>query len=214
MFFEPPSAQEEALRPPKLGPPAWYAPPAEEMGAAVTSDLLLARTPNVAVALPTIRAFTTGCLLDVEIVMRRRSLPPDDFQALQMSVFPHMISSVSARGLPDNLLRFGVRFADGTKATTVGQRFDLAGLPQDPPASPQLSWLLGGTSLRSGDNDEGSLFNIGLWLWPSPPPETFELGVEWPDGGIELSITPLDGAAIVSAAERSVPYWPDPPPGD
>ncbi|MER6829015.1 hypothetical protein ABT352_23750 [Streptosporangium sp. NPDC000563] len=212
MFFEPPSAQEEATRPPKPELPAWYAPPAEEMGATMTSDLLLARTQNVAITLPTIRAFSTGCLLDVDIVMRRRSLPPDDFQALQMSVFPHMISSVSARGLPDNLLRFGVRFADGTKATTVGQRFDLARLPQDPPSVPRLSWLFGGMSLRSGGDEEGFL-TVGLWLWPSPPPETFELGVEWPSAGIELSIATLDGAAIVSAAERSVPYWPDPPPG-
>jgi len=210
MFFEPPVAQEEAPRPPKPELPAWYAPPAEEMGTVMISDLVLARSPNVAIALPTIRAFGTGCLLNLEIVTRRRSLPLADFQTLQMSLFPHMIPGVGGRGLPDNLLRFGVRFADGTKVTTVGQRFDLARLPRDPPPGPQLSLMLGGASLRSGDDDEG-LITMGLWLWPSPPPETFELGVEWPAGGIELSIATLDGAAIASAAERSVPYWPDPP---
>jgi hypothetical protein len=44
-----------------------------------------------------------------------------------------------------------------------------------------------------------------------PPPETFELGVEWPAGGIELSIAHLDGEAIGSAVQQSVPYWPDSP---
>jgi hypothetical protein len=52
---------------------------------------------------------------------------------------------------------------------------------------------------------------FGLWLWPLPPAETFELAVEWPLGGIELTITELDGAAITAAAGRSAHYWPDPP---
>ncbi|GAA4183935.1 hypothetical protein GCM10022252_12020 [Streptosporangium oxazolinicum] len=208
MFFEPPPAQEESARPPKPGLPGWYAPPAEEMGTVVTSGLVLARTPNIVITLPTIQAFGTGCLMNVDIAMRRHAMSPDDFQALQLSVYPHMVTGVGAGRLPDNLLRFGVRFADGTKATTVGQRFDLARLPQDPPPAPRLSWLLGGASLRSGDDDAG-VAAMGLWLWPPPPRETFELGVEWPAGGVELSLTVLDGAAIVSAAERSVPYWPD-----
>ncbi|MER5643692.1 hypothetical protein [Streptosporangium sp. NPDC002524] len=210
MFFEPPAAQEESTRPSRPGLPAWYAPPAGEMGATMISDLVLARTPNVAITLPTIQAFGTGCLLNVNIVMRQHTLSPDDFQALQLSVYPHMVAGVGAGRLPDNLLRLGVRFADGTKATTVGQRFDMAGLPQDPPPAPRLSLLFGGASVRSGDEGAG-VATMGLWLWPSPPRETFELGVEWPAGGIELSIVLLDGAAIASAAERSVPYWPDSP---
>jgi hypothetical protein len=41
------------------------------------------------------------------------------------------------------------------------------------------------------------------------PAETFEFAVEWPFGGIELTIAELDGAAIVAAAGRSARYWPD-----
>jgi hypothetical protein len=33
--------------------------------------------------------------------------------------------------------------------------------------------------------------------------------VEWPFGGIGLTIIELDGAAIVAAAGRSASYWPD-----
>ncbi|MDH2429371.1 hypothetical protein [Sphaerisporangium sp. TRM90804] len=213
MFFEPPVVQEEPARSPKPGLPAWYAPPGEVMGAVVVSGLVLGRSPRVVVAVPTIVAFRTGCLMNVEIVMRRHTLSAEDFQALQMSVYPHMVAGVSAGRLPDNLLRFGVRYSDGSKVTTVGQSFDFKELPQDPPPGPRLSLLLGGVSMRSGDEDAGVL-TMGLWLWPSPPPETFELGVEWPVGGIELSMGVLDGAAIASAAERAVPYWPDSPPGE
>jgi hypothetical protein len=213
MFFEPPPAQEESARPPKPGWPAWSAPPAEEMGAVMVCGLTLARSPNVAITLPTILAFSTGCLLHVDIVTRRRTLSPDDFQALQVSALPHMITGVRAdRSLPDQLLRFGVRFADGAKATTVGQRWDRTQLPQDPPPGPRLSLLLPGMSMRSGDADAG-VMTMELWLWPSPPLESFELAVEWPVGGIELSIAELDGAAIAAAARRAVAYWPEFPQG-
>jgi hypothetical protein len=211
MFFEP-LAQEETTRPPKPGLPAWSAPPAEEMGATVISRLVLARTPNVAMTLPTIEAFSTGCLINVDIAMRRQTLSSDDFQALQLSVFPHMITGLGAGQLPDQLLRFGVRFADGTKATTVGQRLDLTELPQDPPPGPRLS-MLPDMSLRSGDED-ADVTIVGLWLWPSPPRDGFEFAVEWPSGGIELTIVELDGAAIADAAQQAIPYWPEPPKGE
>lgn len=180
------------------------------MGAVLISGLTLARTPNVAITLPTIQAFTTGCLINVDIVTRRGTLSRDDFQTLQFSVFPHMITGVKAdQPLPDQLLRFGVRFAGGAKATTVGQRLDRTQLPQDPPPGPQLSMLLPGMSLRSGDEDAG-VMTMGLWLWPSPPRESFEFAVEWPIAGVELSIVELDGTAIADAAQRAVPYWPEP----
>jgi hypothetical protein len=50
---------------------------------------------------------------------------------------------------------------------------------------------------------------FALWLWPLPPAEAFEFAVEWPSGGIELTIAELDGAAIEAAASRSAPYWPE-----
>jgi hypothetical protein len=48
-----------------------------------------------------------------------------------------MITGVKAeRPLPDQLLRFGVRFAGGAKATTVGRRLNRTRLPQEPPPAP------------------------------------------------------------------------------
>ncbi|NRQ38193.1 hypothetical protein HII36_41145 [Nonomuraea sp. NN258] len=207
MFFEPPPAEDESARPAKPEWPPWSAPPSDEMGAVIVSRLVLARTPNVAIVVPTIQAFSTGCLINADVVTRRHSLSPDDFQSLQMAVFPHMVAGVKAdQPLPDRLLRFGVRFADGTKATTVGQRLDRTRLPQDPPPGPHLSMLLPSMSMRSGD-DDAAVLTWGLWLWPSPPRERFELAVEWPAGGVELSIVELDGAAIADAAQRAVSYW-------
>lgn len=177
--------------------------------------LALARTPNVAMTLSTIQAFSAGCLISVDIVTRRRALSPDQFEALQLSVFPQLIHGLKAdRPLPERLLRFGVRFADGAKATTIGQTLDRTRLPEDPPAGPQLSLQLPGMSMRSGDDEEAGLMTMGLWLWPLPPRESFEFAVEWPVAGIEVSIIELDGAAIAAAAQQAVPYWPEPPQGE
>ncbi|MGR6913166.1 hypothetical protein ACU635_02800 [[Actinomadura] parvosata] len=98
--------------------------------------------------------------------------------------------------MPDRVLRWGVRYADGTKLTTLDER----GFP---PTGPLL--LLS----PAGDVMTGTLHSgVRLWLWPLPPPEPFELAVEWPLGGIGLTIVELDGAAIAEAARRSAPYWP------
>ena len=47
-----------------------------------------------------------------------------------------------------------------------------------------------------------------LWLWPLPPPGSFEFVVEWHNMGIDTTSVQLDGSAIVRAAERALPYWP------
>jgi hypothetical protein len=179
------------------------------MGELVVSGLVLARTANAAITLPTIQVFSTGCLMNVNIALRGHALSSEDYNALQMAIFPHLSTGTRAGRLPDSLLRFGVRFTGGAKATTVGQRFEGPPPSQDPPPGPRLSWLLGGLSQRSGDEDAAVVI-VGLWLWPLPPLEVFELGVEWPIGGIELSIVELDGSALVAAARHSpVLYWPE-----
>src|SRR4051794_6574451 len=68
---------------------------------------------------------------------------------------------VDASGrVPDDLLRFGVDFADGGRATSLDilarrERTD------EPPAGPVL-WRLGGGG--------GGLWSHDIWVWPLPPP--------------------------------------------
>lgn len=142
---------------------------------------------------------TSGARLEVGLpaclrgkqVGRQGTLSPDEWWDLQMSGHPaHPLRSRGGDRLPDKLLRLGVRYSDGAKATTV-ERHGLARPPlADPPVGPVLSWIPAG-------------------LWPLPPADTIEFAVEWPFGGISLTIVELDGAAIVSAAERSTRCWPD-----
>ncbi|PRY34294.1 hypothetical protein [Umezawaea tangerina] len=207
MFFEPdPDAQHtEPPEPPPI--PPWLSPPAEEIGVTVPLQLVVARSDNVVVLLDSVKVYSTGCLLLTEVVTRRGDLSLNDWWELRSSGHTTMINGTSeAGGLPDKVLRFGVRFPDGTKATTV------RGVPRGdrdtPPDGTVLSWTPFGGGSRFGGGMHLSHASNGLWLWPLPPAAPLEFAVEWPFGGIDLTIVELDGALVTGAAERSRPYWP------
>jgi hypothetical protein len=206
MFFEPLPAGEEPAprRLPERSP--WSGPPPLETGAVLAVERIVARSANVVVRVPVIRAFRPGCMLDVEVVSRQGTLSNDDWWDLHRSVHRGLVISPGSNQLPDKLLRLGVRYADGTKATTIEQHRRQTTASADPPAGPLLSWSPGSSGMHGR---ELGFSGFGLWLWPLPPAETFEFAVEWPFGGIELTIAQLDGAAIVAAAGRSGHYWPD-----
>lgn len=206
MFFEPPPAAEETA--PRGFPelPPWSGPPPEETGAVLAVERTVASSANVVVRVPTIRVFRSGCMLDVEVVTRQGTLSEDDWWDLHSSVYGHFHRSRPGAALPAKLLRMGVRYADGTKATTVGQHRRWGPGPADPPAGPLLCWAPGNSGMHGR---ELGFSGFGLWLWPLPPAGPFEFAVEWPFGGIDLTFAELDGAAIVAAAGRSAPYWPE-----
>ncbi len=206
MFFEPLPAGEEPVSAGIPEMPPWEGPPAQETGAVLAVNQTVARSANVVVQLPAIRVFSTGCVLDVEVFARQAGLSDDDWWQLHGSAFGgHRLRGGEA--LPRRLLRLGVRYPDGHKATTIESRSSRRRQRCDePPAGPLLAlW-----PHSSGTRGRGEIHtnNLGLWLWPLPPAETFEFAVEWPSGGIELTIAELDGAAIVAAASRSACLWP------
>jgi hypothetical protein len=206
MFFEPlPAANETAAGGlPEL--PPWSGPPALETGAVLAVEQTVARSANVVLRLPTIRVFRPGCMLDVEVVSRQGELSEDDWWDLHTSVYGGYHRLRGGAPLPRRLLRLGVRYADGRKATTIEQRLRRTQASGDLPAGPLLSWSPGGSGMHGR---EVGFSGFGLWLWPLPPAQAFEFAVEWPFGGIGLTIIELDGAAIVAAASRSASYWPE-----
>jgi hypothetical protein len=143
MFFEPLPAGEEPV--PRTLPERspWSGPPPLETGAVLAVERMVARSANVVVRVPVIRAFRPGCMLDVEVVSRQGTLSDDDWWDLHLSVHRGLIISPVGNQLPDKLLRLGVRYADGTKATTIEQDRRQTPAPADPPAGPLLSWSPG-----------------------------------------------------------------------
>jgi hypothetical protein len=192
-FFEaPPPVDPPPFEPVEHRP--WWGPPPNELGVAVPLRLVLARTDEIAVALLDIVAYTTGLSFHLTARRRRESADPRDPWFRDPLGLQARVSSGEA--LPDSLLRLGVLFADGRKATTIGS-FGVT----DEPSAPVLS--------QGGSSGSGREWEASLWLWPLPPAGPLTLVVEWPSEGIEETRQEIDAQPVLEAAQASERLWPD-----
>jgi hypothetical protein len=187
-FFTPPPPPEPVRNEPQ---PPWLGPPANELGVPVPIRLALAQTADVAVALLDVAAYSSGLEFRVAVRLRELDEPSDPF-------------GLHRRGrgdLSDDVLRFGFEYADGRRVTNLGP-------------FPGLERQDGPVLIHRGGGGGGRSWSFGYWLWPLPPAGPLTVAVEWPGRGIELTTFPLDGAALLEAAARSVRLWPGDEPAD
>jgi hypothetical protein len=206
-FFEPPPPPDPREWPEIPEPRPWWHAPRNELGVAVPLRLVLGRSERVVIALTAATAYTTG--VELKLAVRRRRDPaegPEPFYEDPMD-FPFGHPALRHRQgggeLPPEILRFGVQFSDGGKATTVGSPFKSPrpGEPEEEPAGPVLT--------QGGGGGGGGDWDWDFWLWPLPPPGPLTLAVEWPKEGIELSKRDVDSGLFVEASKSSEILWPD-----
>lgn len=145
------------------------------------------------------RAYRNG--FEFTLTLRRRHEPRgvigDPF---------HQWHEAQATGtISDEALRFGVEFAGGAKATVFeSHRFFAAEVR---PEGPVLIQRGGTGGMRT--------WELGLWVWPLPPPGPLAFVCEWPSEGIGLTRTEIEADDVLAAAERAEELWPDgdPQPG-
>lgn len=183
-----------------MNPAAWQGPPTDILGHPASIQQFVARTDHAVVALQQVIAFPEGCSLTLHVAVRRG--PLDDL------AWKGLLGS-HASGDPDLApidadLKLGVRFPDGSRATTVDNAFRGWAHPTDRPEPPMLIEADSGST----SNDRFYQSDRRLWLWPLPPPGPFEFVIEWQSMGIDTTATTLDGSAIVRAAKQALPYWP------
>lgn len=202
-FFEPPAPPPE---PERWEPPQWFQPPVDELAALVPDRRLLARSDRgVVILLSHIDVFRTGCMLRIRVSVHNRddTRREDwfDMHDVVMGGRRHPRGHSGGGELPDELLRFGVRFDDGSKATTTA-----APLPHDRDSTPHGPVLMqhGG---GGGGSDQLITSTWSLWLWPLPPPEPFDLVFEWPAFGVAMERVEIDGGQITRAADSVRSFW-------
>jgi len=179
---------------------AWQGPPSDILGHPAPIQQFVARTDHAVVALQHVIAFPEGCSLTLHLAVRRGSLDESAWNGLLGS---HANGNLDLTPT-DADLKFGVRFPDGSKATTVDNAFRGWAHPTDRPVPPMLLETESGSTLT----DRFYQSDRRLWLWPLPPPGPFEFVIEWQGTGIDTTTATLDGSAIVRAAEQALPYWP------
>jgi hypothetical protein len=201
-FFEAPEPSRlEPDEPPE--PKPWWAPPLRTLPGLVAETIVLAHTDRVAVAVSHVAAYPVGFSFALQTVPRRHG--PRAWGDIDFMGWGH---GVDASGrLPDDLLRFGVEFADGGRATSLDilARRERS---EAPPAGPVL-WHIGG-------GGGGGRWSHDVWVWPLPPPGRLTFACEWPALGIPLTRVDVDAGTVRAAAGRARVLWPDagPEPGD
>jgi hypothetical protein len=147
----PPPPPEPAYR-----PPPWFKPEAALAGV-VDRELLLARTDDTAVAVVGLLAYPNGFQFTVTAVLREE----DRWRPLDP--MGHRIGLPPEEGPPPpELLRLGVRFADGTTLTNLGSRW--------PPYSPDEEEPDGPLMVPQGGGGGGRRYDQEFWVWPLPRP--------------------------------------------
>jgi hypothetical protein len=197
-FFELPSRGSGRPRPP-VRRPRWLGPPEDSFGVLVPLRLVVVRTADLAVAIPSATGYRNG--FGFELAIRRAAAEGDAF-ALDRTL--HWLGREGSP--PPEVLRVGVQFADGQKATSLESwwdYFDPQDAAQAPPPGPVLvpQGGAGGERVRSQS----------YWVWPLPPDGPLAFVVEWPALGVPLTQARVDGALIRQAAAQDEGLWPAAP---
>lgn len=160
-------------------------PPQDEVGVLALSSFLVARTPEVVVAVRGITAYSDGLHLSVVVLFADEQKAEDiDYSMNDFSRSP-------------GRFRFGTVFADGRAATTGTRDSPLV---ETRDAETATLVLLRAESV-------GLLWTGEYWLHPLPPPGPLVVGCRWPDRGIPETLVEIDPTPLLTAAKSSGPVW-------
>jgi hypothetical protein len=191
-FFEPPPPLEEPERVERS--PPWRHAPSGTLPGVLALQLVLARTEQVVVCVTRLGAYPTG--FELELV----TMASGESDALDPFLFGGRSRGLqTGAGMPPEKLRFGVEFADGTKATNTSRRW---GPQDDPPPGPVLS-------PGSGSGSGGGNCRQSMWVWPLPPAGKLAFVCESPAAGIPLTRHEIDAQIILDAASHAQQLFTD-----
>ncbi len=169
--------------------------PAAWVPGVVPVELVVARSEQAAVVVERIAAYPDGFELTVHsylhhsVTRRRRA----------RTHHPLMWHDMGEPGepIPDELLRFGLAWPDGGRATNLddwGRSWPDATEPAH------------GLESQSGGGSDHE-YSQEYWAWPLPGAGPLMFVVEWPAFEIGETTATIDGDQLLDAATRSRPVW-------
>jgi len=155
-------------------------------------ELVLASNERAAVYIGRCSVYPTGFELEVRALVRAGA---DELDPSLNGIYHRP----GQRSSYEEMLRFGIAFSDGRKATNVGG-------PGHGPSEPADMVLRG-----MGGGGGGGRWRQDFWVWPLPPPGSVGFVCEWPAAGIPLSRHEVDAQLLLDAATRARGLFPDEP---
>lgn len=152
--------------------------------------MVLARNARAAVFVVSLVAYPTGLEFEVRVLTSGEQWLDPSLNGV------YLRPGGPREGNYEQMLRFGVEFSDGRKATNVDRHAPREGEPESP-----VLWGRGGGS-------SGSRSQQGFWLWPLPPPGPLGFVCEWPAAELALSRAEIDAQVVIDAASRAQAVFP------
>jgi hypothetical protein len=172
-----------------VGP--WRGPQSRGQVAEIPVRRLISAPGRASATLRWIQIRDDGCMFEFEFAVDLAGLTPQEEKRGRRAIDGHKRAKMPG-STSDGPLRVLVRYSDGRVADSAnrGEKF-FAGLRPDGPVAYPFRYTIypdGGRHVAE----------IGIWSWPLPPAEPFELSVEWPAIGLERATITLNGAAILA----------------
>lgn len=169
--------------------------PDNEIGWVLPLSVVLGQTPDAAVAVTHMTAFTTGVAFNLAVRLR---VAPDGVarRGLYELISPHLPPGLSVD--QERRLLLGVEYADGRTAINLDNQIWPPG--QQSQDEPILMASGGGGGDLSVDQ--------GFWLSPVPPDGAFTFVCSWPAFGIHETRHVIDNADLTTASTRATTLWP------
>jgi hypothetical protein len=199
-FFEPPPPPPEPPPQPPRRP--WQGPPDGVIGHTIPLSLVIGRAEKAAVWIPALTVYPDGFEFEVEI---RHRLDDEQFEHPFFMGHHLRRRAAASEELPAELLRLGIEFSDGRKATNLGGPHWLR--PDEPDAEPEGPLL----QPSGGGGGGGGRWRHGFYVWPLPPAGALAFVCEWPAAAIELTRSEIDTDSLWAAAADAVVLWEDDP---
>jgi hypothetical protein len=188
--------------------PEWISPPRDWVGGVVPLELLVASSEAAAVFVTHLVAYPTGFGFTLHAFVRR-DLEPDLLELEHLHPRRRR-----GKGLPPELLRYGIEFSDGRAASNVHQMLDgstsfIRALGEEGSEPDPRSTLI--LSPGRGGGGQGHSEQT-CWVWPLPPEGPLSFVCEWPVVEIPETRVEVDAGLIIDAASKAREVWS--PPGE
>ena len=167
------------------------------IGKTVALNLVIGRSDKAALWIPALTASADGFEFGLEL---RHDLEEEEFgHPFFFDHHPRRRRRTSEGGLDPELLRFGVQFSDGRKATNIDSHIPSRTGRDNPADGPVLMGRGGGGGQGRWRQD----FSVS----PLPPAGPLAFVCEWPIAAIPETRNEIDSALVRDAASEAVLLW-------
>ncbi len=172
--------------------PDWFGPPRGVLPGYAPSRAVVFRTHEAILIAGRFDVYRTGVEFTLELQLR----DDDEMLDVPWERHRHRARRSGDEELPDDFMRFGVLFADGSSWSNVDAAFPSE---TEPPTGPLVL-------SRGGGGGDGS-WMMNQWLWPLPPTGSLTFIAEWPKYHVDECRATVDAGQIREAATQVENLW-------